>query len=94
MITGVDRAGRRHTVVFTAQTIPYGGFADILADRQAKIIPRGNTDQLGKKPIGTGPFKFVSYTPGDRLVMAKHTDYFEPGLPKLDGCRAARSSRK
>ncbi|MGI4793017.1 MAG: ABC transporter substrate-binding protein [Janthinobacterium lividum] len=70
------------TVVFTL-SFPYGGFADILADRQVKITPRGI--DASKTPIGTGPFKFVSYTPGDRLVMAKHLDYFEPGLPKLDG---------
>ena len=71
------------TVVFDLN-IPYGGFADILADRQVKIVPRSNTD-VAKRPIGTGPFKFVSYTPGDRVVMAKHTEYYEPGMPKLDG---------
>ncbi len=70
------------TVVFTL-SIPYGGFADILADRQVKITPRGI--DAAKTPVGTGPFKFVGYTPGDRLVLAKNPDYFEPGLPKLDG---------
>ena len=72
------------TVVFTLN-IPYGGFADILADRQVKITPRGAAATMAAKPIGTGPFKFVSYTAGDRLVLAKHTEYFEPGLPRLDG---------
>ena len=70
------------TVVFKL-SIPYGGFADILADRQVKITPRGI--DAAKTPIGTGPFKFVSYTPGDRLVVTKNPDYFEPGMPKLDG---------
>ncbi|MGI4944040.1 MAG: ABC transporter substrate-binding protein, partial [Janthinobacterium lividum] len=70
------------TVVFTL-SIPYGGFADILADRQVKITPQGI--DAAKTPIGTGPFRFVSYTPGDRLVLARNPDYFEPGLPKLDG---------
>jgi peptide/nickel transport system substrate-binding protein len=70
------------TVVFKL-SIPYGGFADILGDRQVKITPRGI--DAAKTPIGTGPFKFVSYTPGDRLIMTKNPDYFEPGLPKLDG---------
>ncbi|MBV8409300.1 MAG: ABC transporter substrate-binding protein [Alphaproteobacteria bacterium] len=71
------------TVVFKL-TIPYGGLADILTDRQVKIVPRGASD-LATKPIGTGPFKVVSYTAGDRLVLARHADYFEPGLPKLEG---------
>ena len=72
------------TVVFKLN-IPYGGFADILTDRQVKITPRGAAATMATKPIGTGPFKFVSYTAGDRLVLAKHTEYFEPGMPKLDG---------
>ncbi|WP_158741963.1 ABC transporter substrate-binding protein [Acidisphaera sp. L21] len=83
MITGVE-APDDHTVVFTL-SYPYGGFADIMTDRQVKIVPRGKVDQLATKPIGTGPFKFVSYTPGDRLILAKHTEYFEPGMPKLEG---------
>ncbi len=73
-----------YTVVFELRS-PYGGFADILSDRQVKIVPRGAVAQLEKHPIGTGPFKFVSYTPGDRLVMARNPDYFEPGMPKLNG---------
>ena len=72
------------TVVFKLN-IPYGGFADILSDRQVKIVPRSAVAQLATKPIGTGPFKFVSYTAGDRLVLARNPDYFEPGAPKLDG---------
>ena len=73
-----------YTVVFELK-YPYGGFADILSDRQVKIPPRAQVGQLTTKPIGTGPFMFQSYTPGDRLVLTKHPNYFEPGLPKLDG---------
>jgi peptide/nickel transport system substrate-binding protein len=72
------------TVVFDL-SVPYGGFADILTDRQVKISPRNGADQMKTQPIGTGPFKFVSYTPGDRLIVARNPDYYEPGLPKLDG---------
>jgi peptide/nickel transport system substrate-binding protein len=73
-----------HTVTFEL-SYPYGGFADILADRQAKITPRDLADDLSHKPIGTGPFMFQSYTPGDRMILVKNPDYFEKGLPKLDG---------
>ena len=72
------------TVVFELN-IPYGGFADVLTDRQVKIVSRNALSQLGTMPIGTGPFKFVSYTPGDRLVMTKFDSYFEPGMPKVAG---------
>ena len=72
------------TVVFTLAS-PYGGFADILSDRQVKITPRAKVAGLPTQPIGTGPFRFVSYTPGDRLVLERFPEYFEPGLPKLPG---------
>jgi peptide/nickel transport system substrate-binding protein len=73
-----------HTVVFDL-SYPYGGFADIMADRQAKITPHDLAAQLTTKPVGTGPFMFQSYTPGDRMVLVKNPNYFEAGLPKLDG---------
>jgi peptide/nickel transport system substrate-binding protein len=72
------------TVVFDLK-VPYGGLADIMSDRQVKITPRSAVAQMATKPIGTGPFKFVSYTPGDRVVLTRNPDYFEPGLPKVDG---------
>ena len=83
MVTAID-APDDHTVVFTLAS-PYGGFADILSDRQVKIVPRDKVAQLATQPIGTGPFRFVSYTPGDRLVLGKFDRYFEPGMPKLAG---------
>jgi len=73
-----------HTVVFEL-SYPYGGFAEILSDRQVKIPPRDLVSQLSTHPVGTGPFVFQSYTPGDRMVLVKNPHYFEPGLPKLDG---------
>jgi peptide/nickel transport system substrate-binding protein len=82
MVEGIS-APDATTVVFKLN-IPYGGFADILTDRQAKITPRGAAAQMATKPIGTGPFKVMSYTAGDRLVLAANADYFE-GAPKLAG---------
>jgi len=72
------------TVVFNLK-VPYGGLADIMTDRQVKITPRAAAATLRTKPIGTGPFKFVSYTPGDRVVLERFADYFETGLPKVAG---------
>lgn len=83
MIADMD-APDSHTVVFSL-AYPYGGFADILSDRQAKIIPPEAFETMATRPIGTGPFLFRSYTPGDRLLLARNPDYFEPGLPRLDG---------
>src|SRR5205085_4184682 len=65
--------------------IPYAGFADIFADRQLRIVPKDKLAELSTNPIGTGPFMFRSWSPGDRLELVKNPDYFEKGLPKLDG---------
>jgi peptide/nickel transport system substrate-binding protein len=35
----------------------------------------------GKAAIGTGPFRFVSYQPGDRVVLARNDTYWGPRPP-------------
>jgi len=65
--------------------ISYAGFADIFADRQLRIVPKDRLGELSTHPVGTGPFMFKSWSPGDRLELVKNPDYFEKGLPKLDG---------
>jgi peptide/nickel transport system substrate-binding protein len=63
----------------------YAGFADVFADRQMRIVAKDRLGELSTQPIGTGPFVFKSWSPGDRLELAKNPDYFEKGMPKLDG---------
>lgn len=74
----------RHTVRFTLN-IPYAGFAEVLGERQAKIVPRDRVDTLTTAPVGTGPFKFKEFVPGDHLTLVKNPDYYEKGVPVLDG---------
>lgn len=38
----------------------------------------------GRNPVGTGPFKFVSWRENDAIELEANPDYFEPGLPKLE----------
>ena len=47
------------------------------------IIPEGY-DNCQEAPVGTGPFKFVSYTPGLNVVLSKNENYWQNGLPYLD----------
>lgn len=42
-------------------------------------------DLFSRKPVGTGAFKIKDWKPGDRLVFTAHKEYFEKGLPYLDG---------
>jgi peptide/nickel transport system substrate-binding protein len=83
MIESVNADGPL-AVVFKLK-FPYTGFVEILGDRQAKIVPADSLANLASMPIGTGPFKFQSNAPGDRLVLSKFDGYWEEGLPKLAG---------
>ena len=55
-----------------------------LARGDAVIVPKQAVDRLKSAPVGTGPFKFVEWTRGDSVVMAKNPDYYIKGLPYLD----------
>lgn len=72
-----------HTIRFMLKA-PYAGFAEVLSDRQARVVPRDKLETIGQEPIGTGPFKFKSYRPADRVELVKNLDYFVAGTPKLD----------
>ncbi len=48
------------------------------------ILPVGY-DRQTTQPIGTGPFKFESYEPGQKVVLVKNDNYWdEARLPQLD----------
>ena len=49
----------------------------------AVIIPANSGPTITEDPIGTGPFKFVSYTPKDNIVIEKYDGYWG-GTAKLD----------
>ena len=58
---------------------------------EASIIPKhayAGQDLLAgeatRHPIGTGPFRFVSYAPADRVVLERNPTYFRAGLPGVD----------
>ncbi|MGV6874122.1 ABC transporter substrate-binding protein [Pseudochelatococcus sp. B33] len=40
---------------------------------------------LGRNPVGTGPFVFKSWIQNQRIVVEKNPDYWEHGKPYLDG---------
>lgn len=57
---------------------------ELLADlATVYIIPASNTD-VATNPIGTGPFKFASYTVGQNLMLEKYDGYWQEGYPYLD----------
>jgi peptide/nickel transport system substrate-binding protein len=50
----------------------------------AHVLSQGgfNTGRLSSRPVGTGPFRFVSWERGDRIVLERFDRYFR-GRPKL-----------
>lgn len=50
-----------------------------------KMIPAeyGTTGNIGEEPVGTGPYKFVSWDRGNDIVLEANTDYWD-GAPQID----------
>lgn len=59
---------------------PYIFFPDALATRFARIYKSGTTDFT--KPVGTGPFQFDSFTPGQQFAANRYDGYWG-GKPQL-----------
>jgi peptide/nickel transport system substrate-binding protein len=69
------------TVVFHL-TEPYASMLWDLTAPAIGIVPRGAGAEMSQHPIGTGPFRFVSATTDEEVVLARNDDYFG-GAPKI-----------
>lgn len=70
-------------------TAPDASLAVVLASPASAIFNRAfteaNGNDLSQIVNGTGPFKLVEYIPNTSVTVEKHTEYWEEGLPLLDG---------
>ena len=76
----------RHTVTITTKKpiVSFLTFIDntyILSEAARKEA--GDEKQFEKRPIGTGPFKFVEWMRGERFVVEKNPNYWGR-VPKID----------
>ncbi len=60
---------------------PYATFPDTIAQYGNGIVPKGYNP---KQPVGSGPFKFQSITPGQESTFVKNPYYWRKGQPYLD----------
>ncbi|WP_331771546.1 ABC transporter substrate-binding protein (plasmid) [Embleya sp. NBC_00888] len=60
---------------------PYAEFPNTLAAFGAYIVPK-DTDSF-ERPVGSGPFTFVSFKPGSSLLLRRNEKYWE-GAPHLN----------
>lgn len=75
------------TVVITLKQ-PDASFLSMLAGQSTIIIPKEVVEEngdLSQVAVGSGPFKFVEYVPNTVVRLERNEDYFEEGLPYLDG---------
>ncbi len=79
-----------HTVVITLRE-SFAPFLQILTSENAGIQPKHiyeGTEILDNPanlaPIGTGPYRFVSWTPGQTIEMERNEDYWGAPAPFVD----------
>ena len=79
VISAVEKVGE-DTVVLTLSEPN----TELLGFLTCAIIPKDYTEQKSA-PVGTGPFRFVSYTPLTSFVMERNEDYYgeKPYLEKV-----------
>jgi peptide/nickel transport system substrate-binding protein len=69
-----------YTVRFTLKE-PFGSFPIQLV---MPVVPKGAGPELREKPIGTGPYRFVSFAVDDHVTLEAFPDYFR-GAPANSG---------
>lgn len=67
---------------------PFGAMINNFAHPAAMMISPAALKKYGKDiarhPVGTGPYEFVEWKPGDHLTVKKNPNYWQKGKPKLD----------
>ena len=83
-LASIDAGGLKSpdkmTVTIPCKT-PFATLDQTLAYNYFGIIPEGFDP---KKPVGTGPFRYKSFTPGQSSVFLRNDSYWVSGLPYVD----------
>jgi peptide/nickel transport system substrate-binding protein len=73
----------------TLDIVTHAPFVPLLANLTfpaTAIVPPGAGAELGRAPVGTGPFRFVSWRDGDEIELVADPDHWG-GAPALAGVR-------
>jgi peptide/nickel transport system substrate-binding protein len=64
-----------YTVVFHLKQ-PFATLLWNLSDGAIGIVPYGSGNEISRKPIGSGPFRFVSAEPDKEVMIARNNEYW------------------
>lgn len=88
LVNLVDFKGVKAVDNLTVQVpllVPCAQFPSIFAWFNFGILQEGATaESTAQNPIGTGPFKFQSFTAGQKSVFVRNENYWEEGKPYVD----------
>jgi peptide/nickel transport system substrate-binding protein len=82
-IASVEKDGDSGVIVKTKS--PFGSLPGHLT--MMGMLPtsaKGQEEAFFEKPVGTGPFKFVSWTRGENIALEANPSYWKSGSPKVD----------
>jgi peptide/nickel transport system substrate-binding protein len=83
-LSAINGKGLKKVDKYTLQVpmhTPFSTFVETLPNYTYFVVPEGFNP---KQPVGTGPFKFKSFTPGQQSTYLRNADYWG-GAPYLDG---------
>jgi peptide/nickel transport system substrate-binding protein len=83
-LAALDTKGMKKLDKYTARlpfSRPLGTLVQVLATNVAPYLVPVGFNPKTDKPIGTGPFKYQSFTPGQQSMFVRNENYWQTGLP-------------
>lgn len=80
-VTGVGVEDAYTVIIQTSE--PYAPLMAHLAHPATAIVPGGHGRDLGRAPVGSGPYVLTAWQPAESLVLQASTDYWG-GAPAID----------